>query len=326
MKRTMFGLILILFFALSILFFHFRGQIFAMIESPELIKQFLLLRFNNLFALVDISLVHVFIDLGIVLFVLGIEYLVVGWQSCSLKKIISFKSKSLFNDVFYFVLSLANSFKFFTVIFTFGIGYFAFGIVSDLAQFNLGSYIESPLLQFVAVSMFGEFLAYWVHRSSHYFSLWWFAHKIHHSADEMSTISYYRIHFIDSALAQFFKVIPFVVFGQPLENYFIYYVISEIHNLLIHSEIRSNWGWVGKYVFVSPLAHRVHHGVSEEYHNKNFSNFFIVWDRLFNTYKEIDATDLVGISPNSYNKRGILYDVFQPYKDIFNSLFNKGSK
>jgi hypothetical protein len=109
MKRTVFGLILILFFALCILLFHFRLQIADMIESPELIKQFLLLHFKNLFALVDLSFVHVFIDLGIVLFVLGIEYFVVGWQSSSLKKIISFKSKSLFNDVFYFVLSLALS-------------------------------------------------------------------------------------------------------------------------------------------------------------------------------------------------------------------------
>jgi len=37
-------------------------------------------------------------------------------------------------------------------------------------------------------------------------------------------------------------------------------------------------------VFVTPSAHRVHHGSNPEYLDKNFGSMLIVWDRLFGTY------------------------------------------
>lgn len=37
-------------------------------------------------------------------------------------------------------------------------------------------------------------------------------------------------------------------------------------------------------VFVTPAAHRVHHGSNPEYLDKNFGSMLIVWDRLFGTY------------------------------------------
>ena len=37
-------------------------------------------------------------------------------------------------------------------------------------------------------------------------------------------------------------------------------------------------------VFVTPSAHRVHHGSNAEYLDKNFGSMLIVWDRLFGTY------------------------------------------
>jgi sterol desaturase/sphingolipid hydroxylase (fatty acid hydroxylase superfamily) len=36
--------------------------------------------------------------------------------------------------------------------------------------------------------------------------------------------------------------------------------------------------------FVTPSAHRVHHGSNPEYIDKNFGSMLIVWDRLFGTY------------------------------------------
>lgn len=306
-----------------VLFLHFYHQIRMMMERPELTEDFLLLRFKNLFALLEFSALNVYVDLLLVIFVLTIEYWTVGWERCSIKKIVNFKSKSLINDIFFMILSLTNGFKFLTVVLTFALGYFAFGLVSDTFQMNLGKHIEFPWLQFVAVSLFSEFIGYWVHRFSHKISWWWLAHRFHHAQEEMSTISYYRVHFIDTALNHFFKVIPFIVFGQSLENYLIYYVMREIHNLLIHSEIKSNWGWVGRYLFVSPMSHRIHHSINEEHHHSNYSNFLVIWDRLFGTFNERNTVFEVGIKENPYNKKGIIHDVLQPYKDIFTSLLFK---
>ncbi len=324
-KNKIVAFLIVLLSIALVLFLHFHTQVTMMIAHPELIKDFLSLRLKNALALLDFSALHVCIDLLLVAFVLSIDYWTVGWEDCSIKKIISIKSKSLLSDLFYFILSLSNSFKFLTVILTFAIGYFAFGIVSNTVQLNFGNYIANPLLQFIIVSLFGEFIAYWVHRCSHRFSWWWLAHRVHHSADQMSTISYYRVHFIDSALGQFFKVIPFVVFGQPLENYLMYYVVSEVHNLLIHSEIKSNWGWVGRYLFVSPMAHRIHHSINEEHHHSNYSNFLVIWDRMFGTYVETNDVFAVGIKDNPYNKKGVLHDALLPYKEMLTQAFSEKS-
>ncbi len=37
-------------------------------------------------------------------------------------------------------------------------------------------------------------------------------------------------------------------------------------------------------VFVTPSAHRVHHGSNPGYLEKNFGSMIIIWDRLFGTY------------------------------------------
>jgi sterol desaturase/sphingolipid hydroxylase (fatty acid hydroxylase superfamily) len=48
-------------------------------------------------------------------------------------------------------------------------------------------------------------------------------------------------------------------------------------------------------LFVTPAAHRVHHGSNDEYVDKNFGAVFIIWDRLFGTYQPEVVPVIYGI-------------------------------
>ena len=49
-------------------------------------------------------------------------------------------------------------------------------------------------------------------------------------------------------------------------------------------------------VFVTPSAHRVHHGSNAEYLDKNFGSMLIIWDRLFGTYARETVTVRYGLA------------------------------
>ncbi len=306
--------------ALVVFVVHFWSTILEMIDAPEKIQSFIVLRLKNVSTILDLNWKHFFTDISLVSVALVIEIIFVGWEYSSLKKLLKRGNKSLQTDVFFFVLAVTNSFKFLSVVLTFGIFYFAFGIVSDFGHLNLAALIPFPWLQILVLSVISEFTAYWAHRLSHKFSWWWAAHRFHHSAEEMGTLTYYRVHFLESQINQLFRVIPFVIFGAPLQYFVIYYIITELHNLLIHSEIKSDWGWVGKYLIISPLAHRIHHSNRSEHYHSNYSNFLTVWDRLFGTFIEKAEVKELGLSENPYNQKGIFNDLWIPYKDFVNAI------
>jgi sterol desaturase/sphingolipid hydroxylase (fatty acid hydroxylase superfamily) len=114
-------------------------------------------------------------------------------------------------------------------------------------------------------------------------------------------------------------VIPFAIFGS-IETYFIVKVLTEIHQLVLHSSIKSDWGFIGRYIFVSPSAHRIHHSIKREHYGKNFGNTFIFWDRLFKTYEPKTIVEKLGVEKNPYNKDGVIKDIFKVIIRFFRYL------
>ena len=53
--------------------------------------------------------------------------------------------------------------------------------------------------------------------------------------------------------------------------------------------------WLDKgmsYLLVSPNMHKVHHHYKQPFTDSNYGNAFSIWDRLFGTYKSLDAADI----------------------------------
>lgn len=144
-------------------------------------------------------------------------------------------------------------------------------------------------------------------------------HEFHHSATEFCMLTRYRGHFLETALKRIIDVIPFAIFGS-VESYFIVKIIIEMHQLVLHSSIKSDWGFLGKYIVVSPAAHKIHHSIKREHYGRNYGNTFIFWDRLFGTYHAETSIEELGVEENPYNKDGVIKDIFKIIVRFFNYL------
>jgi sterol desaturase/sphingolipid hydroxylase (fatty acid hydroxylase superfamily) len=74
----------------------------------------------------------------------------------------------------------------------------------------------------------------------------------------------------------------------------IYQTILTIFVAFTHANI-SLPVWLDRglsYVLVSPNMHKVHHHWKQPYTDSNYGAVFSVWDRLFNTYLELDKSKL----------------------------------
>jgi len=63
------------------------------------------------------------------------------------------------------------------------------------------------------------------------------------------------------------------------------------HTLQIvnHSDFDWTYGWIGRWLLMSPGMHKVHHSNNPEHFNKNLGNLFVIWDRLFGTYQDVPS-------------------------------------
>jgi sterol desaturase/sphingolipid hydroxylase (fatty acid hydroxylase superfamily) len=137
------------------------------------------------------------------------------------------------------------------------------------------------ILSFIAI----DFAGYCMHRLSHYMNFFWNYHVIHHSSEEFNLPCALRQSISEVLSVYAFFLIPAALIGLPPE---VIATISPIHLFLqfwYHTRHVPKLGWL-EYVIVTPSAHRVHHAINEQYIDKNLSQIFIIWDRLFGTYQE----------------------------------------
>jgi sterol desaturase/sphingolipid hydroxylase (fatty acid hydroxylase superfamily) len=92
--------------------------------------------------------------------------------------------------------------------------------------------------------------------------------------------------------------------GAPILSVVAVYALREMYQYLLHSDVKWKLGWVGKWILISPAAHRLHHSIDTKDYNKNYSTFFIWWDKLLGTYAPPKKNIEIGIENNPYNKMG----------------------
>jgi len=244
-----------------------------------------------------------------------LELLIVGYERSSLRRLLaSYKSSQ--NDIFSFLTHALGLYQLIGAVFTFGIFYFGYGLIQKHLCFHLIDSIQNIYLQFGIMLFVGDFKNYVRHFLLHKFGWSWELHKFHHSANEFTMLTYLRSHAAEAVLTNFIDLFPFIIFGASFQTFVWVYIFREAHQYFIHSQIKSDWGIIGKYILVSPLAHRAHHSVNPEYYGKNLGNTFIIWDRLFGTYyapKEEQIKE-IGLPDNPYNQNGFINDYINCYK------------
>lgn len=153
-------------------------------------------------------------------------------------------------------------------------------LVDHIAIFT----IETTWLLYIMAFVGLDFAGYWNHRLSHQVNYFWNVHIIHHSSEEFNLACALRqsISSIFSTLT--FFLIPTALLGVPAE---VIAVVAPLHlfaQYWYHTRLIGKMGFLEK-IIVTPSHHRVHHAINEEYLDKNMSQIFIIWDKLFGTFQ-----------------------------------------
>ena len=144
--------------------------------------------------------------------------------------------------------------------------------------------VENLWLAVVIAFVVEDFAGYWIHRMSHRVNILWNRHVIHHSSEEYNLSCALRQSISDNI--KFFSIllIPAAVMGIPPA---LFAIISPVHLFLqfwYHTRLIDKMGMLEN-ILVTPSHHRVHHAINPEYLDKNYSQIFIIWDKLFGTFQ-----------------------------------------
>ena len=142
--------------------------------------------------------------------------------------------------------------------------------------------LSSPFV-WIGVFVLRDAIYYWVHRAEHRCRVLWASHLVHHSPDDIGFWTAVRVPWMEALYKPWLGLwVPLLGFHPAA--FVALDVVAAIAGQLQHTRLGRKRTWLDA-VFVTPSAHRVHHGSNPEYLDKNFGAVFIMWDRLFGTYE-----------------------------------------
>ncbi|WP_035673026.1 sterol desaturase family protein [Flavobacterium sp. 83] len=154
-------------------------------------------------------------------------------------------------------------------------------IASKIAIFHLEPTVLAYIIGFIAIDFYG----YWSHRFSHQINFLWNKHAIHHSSEEFNLACALRQPISSFVNLFTFLLIPAALLGVPSKVIAITLPIHLFLQFWYHTKHIKKIGFLEN-ILVSPSHHRVHHAINPEYLDKNHSQIFIIWDKLFGTFQE----------------------------------------
>jgi sterol desaturase/sphingolipid hydroxylase (fatty acid hydroxylase superfamily) len=146
-------------------------------------------------------------------------------------------------------------------------------------------HIRATWLTYVIAFIAIDFAGYWLHRWSHHINIFWNLHIIHHSSEEFNLACALR-QSISTIVNPFnFLLIPAALLGVPTLVIATVAPLQLFAQFWYHTQHINKMGFLEK-IIVTPSHHRVHHAINKEYLDKNLSQIFIFWDKLFGTFQE----------------------------------------
>lgn len=176
-----------------------------------------------------------------------------------------------------------------------------------------------------------DFTTYWLHRASHKVPLLWRLHRVHHSDTTMDSSTTFRFHPIELAIVyQAGNIVAAGIFGLDVTSLALYYFIVYIFFFLEHSNLNYP-RWLNStfgLIFVMPDHHRVHHQQDQFYTDSNYADIFIVWDRLFGTFKMMPVEQMKYglVEFEEEKKQTFLFLIKSPFLKINRITSNEKSK
>ena len=152
------------------------------------------------------------------------------------------------------------------------------------------------------ILFFVDDLAYYIfHRVSHESRLFWNFHVVHHSSEQYNLSVAVRQSWFSGVLHWIFYA-PVMLLGFAPWMFALMHGLNLVYQFWIHTKTVKRLGPL-EWVLNTPSHHRVHHGVNEQYLDKNYAGVLIIWDRLFGSFIEEKEEPRYGIIKplKSYN-------------------------
>ena len=164
---------------------------------------------------------------------------------------------------------------------------FGFAIVSySWFVENLTIYKLEPIwIAVLFAFLVQDFAGYWTHRFTHRVNILWNRHIIHHSSEEFNLSCALRQSISHTFKFFTFLWLPAAFMGIPAQIFAIIAPLQLFMQFWYHTRLIDKMG-ILEYILVTPSHHRVHHAINPEYLDKNYSQIFIIWDKLFGTFQE----------------------------------------
>jgi sterol desaturase/sphingolipid hydroxylase (fatty acid hydroxylase superfamily) len=192
-----------------------------------------------------------------------------------------YRTRTFATDVTYFLFFAAGVYAFFIS-----------GPIHSLIQagvrehgafllLNLAGWMPAaPKALFFIMSI--DFVEYCMHRLGHANKLYWKFHCIHHTPQQLTPLTKFRIHWVDMTVFGTVKALPLMMLGH-VDDLWMPYLPLMILQVFSHFDIDFHYGPVLGRFLVSPRYHRVHHSADPAQQNTNFGIIFSCWDYLFGT-------------------------------------------
>lgn len=189
----------------------------------------------------------------------------------------------------------------------------------DSANFIQLSLLQASIFYTICLFVVDDFSRFVVHMAYHKIPLLWRFHAVHHSAEVLTPLTLYRVHYLE----MFINASRSILVAGFVGGVFIYCVDGKIQPLqllganifsllfniaganLRHSHIRLEFGRLERFI-LSPAQHQLHHSSRPEHFDKNFGVMIALWDKLFGSWVASKGEPITGFGLGYPVKQSLL--------------------
>ena len=200
----------------------------------------------------------------------------------------------------------------------------SFFILSYFYQFRFLQ-IKNLFLYWFVLIVCQDFLYWILHYIGHNCRIFWAMHVTHHSSEQFNISTGFRSTVFEPLYRVFFYL-PLVLMGFTALDILYAYLVTQLYGNLVHTQLNIKFPEWYNFLFVTPSHHRVHHASNIPYLDKNMGMVFIIWDRLFKTFKAETMAEKIqyGLTKQPEDM-GAVNIIFHEWKDLMADI-NKAHK
>ena len=167
-----------------------------------------------------------------------------------------------------------------------------FFVAQQFSSYGLLGSLDNGLFKGILAFAFFDLAIYVWHRASHKYEWLWRFHKIHHCDKSFNVSTGFRFHVFDLLLEIVYKCVFVIVIGVDaylvlsIEIIELFFIFFHHANIQVPNEEKISQ------VIITPFLHRAHHSTLRSEHDSNYGIVLSIWDKMFNTRKEVAPENL----------------------------------